>query len=165
MHLRICPSDLKKACNQCGEVKSLSNFYKSPGMKDGHSGKCKECTKENVRSNRKKNIDYYRQYDRDRANRPDRVEARFEYSKTEAGKWARLKANRKWRSKNPEKQKAHVAVAALKRKGKLKQPESCEVCGKTKCRLEAHHQDYNKPFEVKWLCCRCHAITKKYSNL
>ena len=26
----------------------------------------------------------------------------------------------------------------------------CEVCGELK--VEAHHDDYYKPFEVRWLC-------------
>jgi len=38
--------------------------------------------------------------------------------------------------------------------GKLiKQP--CELCGSTKS-VEAHHNDYNNPFEVNWLCGKCH---------
>lgn len=55
--------------------------------------------------------------------------------------------------------KAEKAVAA----GKLIRPEICEEClgpGKPfkdgRSPIQAHHDDYNKPLEVRWLCQQCH---------
>ena len=50
---------------------------------------------------------------------------------------------------NPEKVRAHIAVRAAVKRGKLcKQP--CEVCGCLE--VQAHHEDYSKPLDVRWLC-------------
>jgi hypothetical protein len=57
--------------------------------------------------------------------------------------------NKRWRAKNPEKVKAHTAVNTATRKGKLAR-QACEVCGSEES--HAHHDDYSKPLEVRWLC-------------
>ena len=43
-----------KTCTKCSTVKSDAEFYRHPRNLDGRSGKCKECTKEDVRANRRK---------------------------------------------------------------------------------------------------------------
>lgn len=55
-----------------------------------------------------------------------------------------------FQSRYPQKAKAHQIVHKAIRSGKLvRQP--CEVCGTT-ARIHAHHEDYSKPLEVRWLC-------------
>ncbi len=55
----------------------------------------------------------------------------------------------KWKKKNPERRSAHGKVFYAVKIGKLKK-EACKVCGVDK--VHAHHEDYNKPLEVIWLC-------------
>lgn len=47
--------------------------------------------------------------------------------------------------------------------GKLKRPIYCQDCGAKHPKLHGHHQDYDKPLEVIWLCPICHH--KKHPEL
>ncbi len=59
-----------------------------------------------------------------------------------------------YRKDNPEKIFAYSKVAQAIRQKKLKR-QPCEVCGST-VRINAHHDDYSKPLEVRWLCPQHH---------
>jgi hypothetical protein len=67
--------------------------------------------------------------------------ARFARRKKEAG--ARYRAA--W----PKKHRMQLFVRSAKNKGILI-PGPCEICGDVK--VDGHHDDYNKPLEVRWLC-------------
>lgn len=144
-----------KVCKACGVLKPLNEYYKHPKMADGHLNKCKECQKENSRQAREKNAEQYRQYDKDRANNPDRVAARREYSRTEAGKESHAKAIKKYQQTSTLKRAAHILVGNALRDGKIVRAEVYETCGSSG-KIEGHHDDYTKPLEVRWLCERCH---------
>lgn len=45
-----------------------------------------------------------------------------------------------------------LVASALKTGKLIKEP--CEVCGELK--VQAHHDDYNYPLRVRWLCMKCH---------
>lgn len=62
---------------------------------------------------------------------------------------------RRWRARNPEKAKAQNYITSQIEAGKLKLPKRCEKCNK-KGKVEAHHEDYNKPKKIQWLCRKCH---------
>ena len=53
----------------------------------------------------------------------------------------------------PERVKARDIVKSALRSGKIKQ-EKCEVCGDQNS--HAHHDDYSKPLEIRWLCPKHH---------
>ena len=53
--------------------------------------------------------------------------------------------------------RAPQAVLRAVRKGKLIRPTVCEQCHQQRY-IRAHHDDYSKPLEVKWLCTRCHSL-------
>src|SRR3990167_5054285 len=97
-----------KTCFKCGEVKSLASFYKHPMMADGHLGKCKECTKRDVRKNREEKLDYYQEYDRERAMLPHIVSARAAYAASPEGKVAGSRAKKSWCDRNTIKRAAHI---------------------------------------------------------
>lgn len=143
-----------KECFKCRASKPLDEFYLHPEMADGRLGKCKDCTRRDVRSNRVVRIDYYRHYDRGRAMNPERVEQRVEYLVSEAGKSAKRRSIQNERLKFPHKTKARQALARAVRSGKLAR-KPCEKCGDANS--QGHHADYSKPLDVNWLCARHHA--------
>lgn len=130
----------QKECFKCKTVKPLSDFYKHAMMADGHLNKCKDCTKVDVNKNRWEKIDYYREYDRERANLEHRVEQK-------------KKVNNAWRNADKRRSKCHAKVRWAMKNGLL-QKKPCERCGEEKSL--AHHEDYDKPLDVIWLCQPCH---------
>lgn len=146
---------ITKTCKKCSsELPEDSGFY-------ANDNTCKECRKVMARENRARNIEYYRQYDRERANLPDRVKAREEYSKTPEGIEAANRAKNKWTQINAKKRWATNAVNNAIRDGHIVKPDFCSECGKTDCRIEGHHCDYNRPLDVIWLCSACHKAWHK----
>lgn len=68
----------------------------------------------------------------------------------------RLKTNTRqanWRRQNPQKYFAHLAVQRALTTGELVKGR-CEICGGTA--VDAHHDDYAAPLEVRWLCRQHH---------
>lgn len=141
-----------KTCFKCLQSLPLDAFYKHSAMGDGHLGKCKECTKSDVKNHRAENLERIRAYDKLRASVPHRIAARKEYAKTDAGKAAHKKALHVSKFRFPERAKARNAVSNATRDGRLEKLP-CFVCGE---RAEAHHPDYSRPLDVVWLCVHHH---------
>lgn len=122
----------------------LTRYKHGRSCKRGHvahrmtsSGTCCECLKTTVASNKHRS--------------KEAIENR---KQIRAKKQALGKSNRskkKYIDANPIKRKAHNAVNNAIKSGKLKRLP-CEVCRSTEIKTIAHHDDYSKPLEVRWLC-------------
>lgn len=129
---------MEKVCFCCKQTKHLVDFYQHKGMADGHLNKCKSCVKASARARRfnPATREIILAYDRKRGSRQDK---------------AYLK---EYRAKYPKKYRAHSLLNnAIRNKHIFREP--CEVCGRTDT-VEGHHDDYEKPLNVRWLCSAHH---------
>ena len=147
-----------KECFKCGATKPLTEFYKHKAMADGHLNKCKECTKSDTKKNRDENLEYYREYDKVRHwENPERRA----YNHAQSAAWRKNNPERHaqltkvWAEKNPEKRSAHIKVGNAIKSGNLIKG-LCEICGSSN--VHAHHDDYSKPLDVRWLCPEHHSL-------
>lgn len=119
-----------KTCSRCHVEKPLTEFNRSKYAKDGVRSQCKACMtieRDRLRSHYK---EWREQPERKAKYRSYRIE-----------------------TYDPIKAKARNAVRTAVKNGTLiRQP--CEVCAAIK--VEAHHDDYTKPLNVRWLCLTHH---------
>jgi len=138
----------------------ISEFYTHKKMADRHLNFCKNCVKNRIQLYRQENIEKIREYDRQRGRTAEHIQKNIAYAeklKTEYPQ--KYKEMEKKRSDNyiqqhPDRRQAHMMVyAKIRNKNIVKKP--CEVCGTTR-KIEAHHDDYAKPLEIRWLCKKHH---------
>ena len=127
--------------------KPFSDFQVRKASKDGLTAACKKCLSE---------------YDKSRANNPKRVKARKEYAKTEQGIESANKAKKKWSKNNVIKRGAAHIVGNAVRDGKLTKT-NCIVCDSSH-RICGHHENYDYPLDVIWLCNLHHRQRHKEIN-
>jgi hypothetical protein len=121
-----------KRCSCCGITKTTAEYQKRAASKDGLTSSCKSCLSL-----------------RDKArDTPERAAQRKAYQHG-VGKEVANAAKKRYDKANPKKRNARVAVGNAVRDGKLIK-KCCEVCGGVES--FAHHDDYNKPLLVRWLC-------------
>jgi hypothetical protein len=140
-----------KLCFKCLQDKPRSEFYRHPQMGDGLLGKCKECTKADATATRLAKIEHYRSYDRMRASQPHRIALA-------------KRVQSEWRTKHPDRKKAHTALGNAVRDGRVMPWPVCAIPD-CKDRPEAHHAQYDDPLSVVWLCSshhkQAHALARK----
>ena len=138
-----------KECFKCHQIKPLDEFYIHKQMADGHLNKCKECAKKDVRGRGQ------RLYKDPKWRIKERTRSREKYHRLYKGNGynGSNKDKRRYVKRYPIQKIATSFVNNAIRFGKLKK-KPCEVCGEKK--VHAHHDDYYKPMEVRWLCIKHH---------
>lgn len=127
-----------KRCKKCGVEKPDDGFYKL-SKSEKRDSTCKDCVKARARA---------RRFD------PEKREAILAYDRKRGARQG-PEYLAQYRAANMSKYKAHSAVTNAVRDGRLERPNRCDHCG-TDCKPHGHHEDYNKPLEVIWLCAECH---------
>lgn len=122
-------------CGGCGECQRCKAAARSRRWYQAKTGD----ERKELRSRR--NLDADRERDRRRYHDdPDRRKYVSERAKA-------------WRKENPLASRAHVAVFKALKNGTLERGTECDQSDESCCGdLSAHHDDYTKPLEVRWLC-------------
>jgi RNase P subunit RPR2 len=146
-----------RTCTLCKRVLPATlEFFQKLG--EGLQRRCKECT-QTLRAQ-------YFQQNKEKVRLNKRA---YYWANTEKVKaWGRgyreqhPEAGKAWKTKyhaaNPEKIQAQNIIHHAIKNGTMIKPTQCERCHepKTKALLHGHHQDYQKPRDVLWLCAKCH---------
>jgi hypothetical protein len=128
---------LTKQCTKCSNTLPTSEFHKSSWKKNGLSSWCKSCKNPHDRQ-------YSQQY---RAEHPEEVR---EYMKMYVASPAYAEVRKKTLAKFPEKNAARIKLREAVKRGEVSRG-SCEVCGTIE-RIDGHHTDYSRPYDVRWFC-------------
>jgi hypothetical protein len=122
-------------CSACKEEKPGAAFFSDPSKRTGRDSYCSACRPGLQKKWRHENPELYAaKYKRARDRNPERH---------------RAKAIQQIETKP----KAVYAVAVIRneiKRGRL-QRGPCETCGTTKY-VHGHHDDYDRPLVVRWLC-------------
>jgi hypothetical protein len=141
---------MTKRCTKCKKTKPLDDFHRLARSSDGRQPRCKACVAEYMRDYHKRNrehiiakVEAWVKANPEQARKLKR-EATRRFRQTERGQQYMREQRRE-----PHVDRAYTAVYRALKSGRLKK-EPCEVCGAEKS--QAHHDDYSKPLEVRWLC-------------
>lgn len=138
--VKMDPNSTSKTCVICHQTMSLENFYRQSNAKDGRAYYCKKCANSRTRT-----------WKFDHPGKATSYTA--EWAKSHVA--YNVERNRHYIALYPERHHARLLLRKAVRDGQLIRPSSCPECG-AGGKIDAHHDDYTKPLEVRWLCCACH---------
>jgi hypothetical protein len=149
-------------CNKCKIEKPESSFYPY------RPTRCKDCSKKATNDWNSRNIKKVKQSQKEW--RRNNTNKRREYYQKWYAKNGRKRSihsresMKRWIHDHPEVHRCHQAVYEAINRGELTRPSKCCIC-QTAGKIHGHHDDYEKPLTVVWLCPSCHKRVHKNVNL
>jgi len=149
-----------KTCPKCNIDKLLEEFHKATASKDGRQCWCKECTRQ-----------YGKEWDKEHSEQRNADHKRYreahpENSRAASKRWQKAhpeqcaEQSKRHRERQPTKSRARDKLKYAVKSGRMSRPTICTRCSKIGA-IQAHHEDYDKPFEVEWMCKPCHILHHK----
>ncbi len=161
-----------KRCSKCQQYKEVAEFHKNCAKKDGYATECKLCKGKNDQAshlrNRDKRLKMMNEYRKKHLGYLN-MKAK-KYARCAKGREVNLKATKKYYSghrdiiaqrikdrnfRSPEKYKARYQFSNAIKLGHITRPAHCQMCYE-EGPVQGHHEDYDKPFDVIWVCIGCH---------
>ena len=136
----------RKLCGGCLRVKDYCEFHKNPSNSTGMHSRCAECTNRERREHRR--------------SKPPTKPLFETREQSKAGTVILPKVPEAPADKKTQ-NRCHHRVAKAINMGVLSRPKRCTICRRTTEEvgvLHAHHEDYNNPLSVIFLCKSCHEI-------
>ena len=156
---------MTKLCSQCKRRLSASKFGINRARPIGLKSYCKDCgykynhspraiaSKRAYLKSARRKEKYSAWLDNGGREKKNRCNSIWERT-TEKGHWCRNRRNQLTRESGRDKVYARVwYYFSSKYKQATRKP--CAVCGSKKF-VHAHHDDYSRPLDVKWLCAMHH---------
>jgi len=132
-------------CSTCKNWLPESSYYRDTRTANKLKSQCKQCHTKTTRESRN-------QENARRINREYMRRAR----KSNPEKYRNRERTASHHRIHNEKTEARAILNRAIVAGKVIKPSNCSQCGKLR-KVTAHHDDYSKPLNVRWLCYECHS--------
>ncbi len=142
-------------CSICKAWLPASDFYSDKRRWNNLKSQCKKCHMKTVADTQDKNN--HRRINREHMRRAKHINP-------EKFRIRGIVQSKKQRMKNKIKIRSRDILDKAVLRSKIIKPSNCSECGKIR-KLTAHHDDYNKPLVVRWLCHECHGKQTVKDNI
>jgi len=156
-----------KTCTKCLKNKKEMEFYSKKTGKDGLNARCKSCVIEDTTKWPKENPEKTKLAKQEWLERNKHTE-KYRGINNKKTKKYRHKNTEEWNARMRcrydlvksslgfrEKQKAQRLFYKAVKNKEIIRPANCSICDAEK-KLDGHHSDYSKPYDVIWCCRMCH---------